>query len=139
MFRIGTAPAAFLLCFALGVQRAAALATTSLNPITIEECRVAGTRSYVSAYRPLELVFTNRAAVAAQEVRFTVQYAGRTVHIVDKGTFSQNVRIDHNFASFYNVRYRGPSANCAVDYVAFADGTTWAATPSSPTPACAAR
>jgi hypothetical protein len=131
MFRIVLVPAGLLLC--LGLQaRVAASAAASPDPVTIEECRVASTRSYVSAYRPLELVFTNRAAVAAKEVRFTVGYGGRREEIVDKGTFSPNVPVDHFFAGFYNVRYQGPFATCAVDSVEFEDGTTWVAAASSP-------
>ena len=68
----------------------------------------------------------------ADEVRFTVEYAGRTEHIIDRGTFSQNVRIDHAFNGFYNARYRGPSPRCTVDYVEFRDESVWMAeSPSS--------
>jgi hypothetical protein len=79
------------------------------------------------------LAFTNRRAMPAQEVRFTVEYGGHTEHIVDRGTFSQNVRIDHSFNGFFNVRYRGPAPSCTVDYVEFQDASVWMA--GSPTAA----
>jgi hypothetical protein len=108
-----------------------AIATFSLNPIVIDECRITNTRSYVSVDKPVVLAFTNRRATPAEEIHFTVRYAGRTEQIVDKGTFSQNVRIDHAFRGFYNQRYQASSPSCAVDYVEFRDGSVWtAATPS---------
>ena len=121
---------------ALLTQGTAALAITSINPVTINDCRISNTRSYVSAYKPIVLVFTNRRAVPADEVRFTVEYGGRTEHVSDRGTFSQNVRIEHAFSGFYNVRYGSPPPNCTVDYVEFRDGTVWTPTPPSPAPAC---
>jgi hypothetical protein len=113
----------------LGLEMA--IAIFSVNPIVIDECRIANSRSYVSAEKPLVLAFTNRQATPADEVRFTVQYAGRTEHVVDRGTFAQNVRIDHAFSGFYNQRYLAESPSCAVDYVKFRDGSVWtAATPA---------
>jgi K+-transporting ATPase KdpF subunit len=109
-----------------------AVIVLSLNPIIIDECRIDNTRSYVSADRPVVLAFTNRQATSADEIRFTVEYAGRTEHIIDRGTFSQNVRIDHAFSGFYNARYRGVPPTCMVDYVEFRDGSSWSATAASP-------
>lgn len=103
------------------------------NPIIIDECRINNAHSYVSADRPLVLAFTNRRATPADEIRFTVKYGDRTEHIVDRGTFSQNVRIDHAFSGFYNERYQGLPPSCTVDYVEFRDGSVWTATtPSGP-------
>jgi hypothetical protein len=120
--------AGFVLAFAcpLLLQPAAAVAATPSDPVDIDACRIASNRGYVSAYKPIELSFTNQGAAPADEVRFTVVYAGRTEQITDRGAFAQNVRIDHAFAGFYNVRYRGPSPSiCRVDYVGFSDGTAW--------------
>ncbi len=111
---------------ALLLQPAAATAATSPVPVDINECRIVGNRAYVSAYKPIVLSFTNRAAVAANIVRFSVVYAGLTERIVDRGTFSQNVRIDHTFEGFYDAPYRGAApSSCRVDYVSFSDGTVW--------------
>jgi hypothetical protein len=109
-----------------------AIIMLSLNPVIIDECRINNTRSYVSANRPLVLAFTSRAATPADEIRFTVEYDGRTEHIVDRGTFSRDVRIDHAFNGFYNARYQGAPPSCTVDYVEFRDGSIWAATAPSP-------
>jgi hypothetical protein len=106
-------------------QGAPALAVSSRTPVVVDDCRITNTRSYVSAFRPLMLAFTNRRATPAEEVRFTVQYGGHTEHIVDRGTFSQNVRIDHSFNGFFNVRYRGTAPSCRVDYVEFEDASVW--------------
>jgi hypothetical protein len=104
----------------------------AVNPVVIEECRIDNTRSYVSADRPLVLAFTNRRATPADEVHVTVRYAGRTEHIVDRGIFSRDVRIDHAFRGFYNARYLAAPPTCTVDYVEFQDGSTWTATAPSP-------
>jgi hypothetical protein len=113
---------------------AAALAVSPRTPVVVDDCRIANTRSYVSAYRPLMLAFTNRRATPAEEVRFTVQYGGHTEHIVDRGIFSQNARIDHSFNGFFNVQYRGPAPSCKVDYVKFQDASVWTAGASSAAP-----
>jgi hypothetical protein len=122
--------------FALPTQAAAALTATSASPIIIEYCRIRNTRSYVSADRSIELAFTNRRAMTADEIRFSVEYAGRTEHIIDKGTFSQIVRIDHACNGFYNARYRAAPPSCSVDYVQFRDGSVWTLGSSSPAPKC---
>jgi hypothetical protein len=104
------------------------IAIMMLSPITIDQCHVANTRSYVSAGKPIALGFTNLRAIPADEIRFRVEYDGRTEQIVDRGTFSQNVRVDHAFSGFYNARYQGPPPSCSVDYVEFGDGTVWTTT-----------
>lgn len=120
---------------ALLLQPAAAMTATLLTPVDINECRIVANRADVSAYKPIVLSFTNRRATAANVVAFTIDYGGQTERIVDRGTFTQNVRIDHAFAGFYNVRYRGPSPSvCRVDYVGFSDGTAWPAPSAAPAP-----
>ncbi|HXB82600.1 MAG TPA: hypothetical protein VNU22_04525 [Candidatus Acidoferrum sp.] len=120
---------------ALLLQPAAATAATSSTPVDIDECRIVGNRADVSAYKPIVLSFTNRRPTAANVVAFTIDYAGRSERIIDRGSFMQNVRIDHAFAGFYNARYRGPSPSlCRVDYVGFADGTAWPTPSAAPAP-----
>lgn len=104
------------------------IAILMVSPIAVDECRVANTRSYVSVGNPLALGFTNLRATPADEVHFSVEYAGRTEHVVDRGTFSQNVRIGHAFSGFFNARYQGAPPSCTIDYVEFADGTVWTTT-----------
>jgi hypothetical protein len=111
---------------ALLLQPAAAKAAPSPGPVAIDQCRIVGNRAFVSAYKPIVLSFTNRRSTAANVVGFTVVYAGLTERIIDRGTFIQNVRIDHTFDGFFDVPYRGPApSSCRVDYVGFSDGTTW--------------
>jgi hypothetical protein len=120
---------------ALLLQPAAANAATSLAPVDINECRIVGNRAYVSAYKPIVLSFTNRRAIPVNVVRFSIAYAGLTERIVDRGTFSQNVRIDHAFDGFFDVRYRGAApSSCRVDFVGFSDGTAWPAPSAAPAP-----
>lgn len=119
------AGAALAASFALVTQRTAASAVTSPSPIAVNDCRISNTRAFVSTYRPVALVFTNHGSVPANEIRFSVEYAGHTEHIIDKGTFAQNVRIEHTFSGFYNVRFDGSSPRCSVDYVEFVDGSVW--------------
>ena len=118
---------------ALLLQPAAATAATSSTPVDIDECRIVGNRADVSAYKPIVLSFTNRRATAANEVRFTVLYAGRIERIIDRGTFVQNIRIEHAFGGFLDVPYRGAApSSCRVDYVGFSDGTAWPAPLADP-------
>ena len=131
---IRNASLALVVWCALLPQVTAALAVTSLSPVVIDDCRISNTRSYVSAFQPVVLAFTNQRATPANEVRFTVEYAGRTEHLVDRGNFSQNVRIEHAFDGFYNARHRDEAPTCRVDYVEFEDASTWAATSPPPAP-----
>ena len=109
----------------------------SPEPVQIEGCRVLNTKSYVSAYKPIVISFTNERPVSANVVSFTITYGERTERVTDKGVFSQGVRIEHAFNGFYNAHYRGPAPNeCTVDYVHFSDGSAW---PAAPAPASTRR
>src|ERR1700674_3803677 len=115
--------------------RTTAFAASS-DPIRIDDCYVVNNRSYVSPYKSLVLTFTNRRAVPADEVHFTVEYAGKTAHITDTGIFSQNIGIHHSFSPFQGSRYHGKLPDsCTVDYVHYSDSTLW--TPQSPAPTAA--
>jgi hypothetical protein len=120
---------------ALLVQVCAAEAAISPDPIEINQCRIVANRAYVAAYKPIVLSFTSRRPMAATVVAFTIDYAGRTERIIDEGTFTQNVRIDHAFDGFYDAPYRGATpSSCRVDYVRFSDGTAWRAPSAAPAP-----
>lgn len=96
------------------------------TPIAITQCVVNSSQMSASPYRVLTLTFTNRDAVAADDARFTIEYAGQVVHVRDSGTFSSAVPIHANFNALRNTSYRGSAPQaCTVDYVHFADGTTW--------------
>lgn len=125
-------------CAAQGTCGAAPVGV-STDPIAINGCRIVAGRSFVSAYKPIVLAFTNRSASSADLVRFSVVYAGRVERITDKGTFLQNVRIEHAFDGFYNVPYAGPTpSSCRVEYVDFSDGSAWTASPA-PAPSTSER
>jgi hypothetical protein len=74
------------------------------------------------ATRSLQISFVNHSPVAAKAVRFIIRYGGATQTIDDRGTFSQNVAIEH---SFDPSSVNSGSAQCEVASVTFADGTTW--------------
>ena len=71
--------------------------------------------------------------MSANEVRFIVVYDGRTAHITDSGTFSQNVAIDHAFKAFdFPVYYGLLPERCDVEYVRYSDGMEWTPSASNP-------
>jgi|SRR5580698_4625322 hypothetical protein len=98
-----------------------------LAPVTIEDCRLLHARSYVSAFRPVVLSFTNRRTTPATAIRIRVEYGGRTEEITDEGRFAENVRIDHAFSGFYNATFSAAPPECSVREVEFADGSVWTA------------
>ena len=103
----------------------------SPEPVHTEGCRILNTKSYISAYKPIIISFTNERPVSADVVSFTIKYGERTERVTDKGVFSQGVRIEHAFNGFYNAQYRGPApTGCTVDYVHFSDGSAWPAVPA---------
>ena len=76
------------------------------------------------ALNSLQISFVNHAPVAVKDVKFLVSYRGASETIDDRGTFSQNVAIEHNFDPSADLFGNG-AANCLVASVTFADGTTW--------------
>ena len=84
-------------------------------------------------YTQVAITFRNRRAMPANEVQFIVVYDGRTAHITDRGTFSQNVAIDHAFNAFdFPVYYGLLPERCDVEYVRYSDGMTWTPSASNP-------
>jgi hypothetical protein len=74
----------------------------------------------------IRIAFVNRSARVADRVRFLVNYRGEVEHIIDAGTFSPHVTIDHTFGNFSGFAYLGPRPNvCRVVGVRFVDGTVW--------------
>ncbi len=111
-------------------QGGPALAASSSDPIRIDDCHIMNSRFYALSHRSLALTFTNRRLVPANEVHFTVEYAGRVAHITDTGTFSTNIGIHHAFDAFPSSLYYSYGSwpeNCTVDYVHYSDSSLWAA------------
>jgi hypothetical protein len=77
----------------------------------------------------LRIAFINRGPQVASRVAFLVNYRGDVQHVIDAGTFSPNVTIDHTFADvFSGYAYIGSKPNaCTVRVVRFSDGSTWRA------------
>jgi hypothetical protein len=64
-------------------------------------------------------------------VRFGIKIEDETASLRDVGTFSPGVTIHHKFQDFSGrtkfIFAHEPQPKCSVQYVKFADGTTWSA------------
>ena len=119
----------------------AASAQTS-PPIAITDCSVQqyhpvsgpfwypwGPRVFGSIYTDgLRIAYVNKTQKVADRVAFVVNYRGDVEHVVDVGTFSPGVTIDHSFGQFSGLAFLGSRPNvCRVAAVRYTDGTTWRA------------
>lgn len=77
----------------------------------------------------ITISFVNTSATVADRVVFGVNYRGDFERVIDAGTFSPNVTIDHTFADvFSGYAYLGSRPNsCSVRVVRFKDGSIWRA------------
>jgi hypothetical protein len=75
----------------------------------------------------LQVACTNDSRIPAREVDFGLVSRNSMIAIVkDVGTFSQGVRIDHEFSVDPEIFPIGTAfPNCAVLRVKYADGTEW--------------
>jgi hypothetical protein len=124
VFRAGIA---LLVCLAASsfADAAPARAVSASGAVQVLECRIYNRLSYVDPYRPVTITFVNRGDVSVDAVRFTIEYAGRTATLVDRGTFSKDVTIEHAFRAFWNVPYAGAAPQkCVVDSVHYAGDTS---------------
>jgi hypothetical protein len=79
----------------------------------------------------LRIAFINRSPQTAVRVAFRVNYRGAEENIIDAGTFSSGVNIDHTFGEFTGFAWLGPKPNeCRVVAVRFSDGSVWHASGS---------
>jgi hypothetical protein len=78
---------------------------------------------------PLEIKFTNESEKTATTIRFGIHMEGETASIRDVGTFSPGITIHHKFQDFSGrtkfIFSSEPQPKCSVQYVKFADGSTW--------------
>ena len=76
----------------------------------------------------VRISFTNRAAVSATEVEFSVVSHGVVLQkIVDKGTFAPGTQINHRFLLTRQVFPKDDAALCQVQRVTFSNHTSWTA------------
>jgi hypothetical protein len=116
----------------------AAFAQTA--PISIQSCTVLQAQRVHQYWYPwgpavpvgapyadgIRIVYMNVAPKVANRVAFSVNYRGDMQRIVDAGTFSPNVKIDHTFGNFSGDAYLGPRPNtCTARAVRFVDGSVW--------------
>ncbi len=74
----------------------------------------------------IRIVYMNTAPKPANRVAFVVNYRGDVQRIIDAGTFSPNVKIDHTFGNFSGDAYLGPRPNaCTARAVRFVNGSVW--------------
>jgi hypothetical protein len=88
-------------------------------------------RDFGSIYTDgLHIAYVNKSRLTASRVVFSVNYRGDVEHVVDAGTFSPGVTIDHTFGQFTGLAFLGQRPNsCRVAAVRFTDGTAWRAVP----------
>lgn len=98
----------------------------TIGPMQIVHCVVNRRLGYVDPYESLSITFINRRDAPADDVHFVVQYAGHTAQLDDRGAFSKDVKIEHVFRAFWNLRFAGSEpTSCVADYVHFRDGSSW--------------
>jgi len=110
-------------------------AYTGTSPVSVASCSLepaAPAISFpfgppsVSGSASTAISFENEAPATVASVTFAVTDGRTTSQIVDKGTFSSGVSIDHSFITpeFQN---DVSDVTCSVQSVAFTDGSTWQA------------
>jgi hypothetical protein len=128
----------FITFLALSAAIAAAptqSAYTGIQPVQVASCSVTAASPAISVpfgtteapqVAQTAISFVNQAPSAIAAVTFSVSDGRTTSQIVDKGTFSSGVAIDHSFVTpeFGNDL---AGVSCSVQSVAFTDGSTWQA------------
>jgi hypothetical protein len=108
-------------------------AYTGAPPIQVASCSVVKASAAIpgSYFGPivrnvgsLNVSFVNREAKPITKVAFTVNGEKTTLTVVDEGTFSTGVVINHTFPE---PALTDENVSCIVESVAFADGSIWAA------------
>jgi prepilin-type processing-associated H-X9-DG protein len=110
-------------------------AYTGFGPVAIATCTLKAEWTYdqvgggdavmfVPKYEGenLTIQFSNSTSQVISSVNFAVTDGLNTQQIVDRGTFSPGIAIDHSFQSNLTDE---DNAQCRVSNVAFADGSTW--------------
>jgi hypothetical protein len=120
VYRAGIALVACLATLLFGSANARAVVSAA-GPVAVLQCSIHRRMGYVAPFHSATITFVNRGDVSLDEVRFTLNYAGRTTTLVDRGTFAKGVTIEHAFSAFWNVPYAGATPQrCVVDSVHYA-------------------
>ena len=128
----------FIAALALAATVAAApvqTAYTGSEPVRVASCSLTPAAPAIPMpYGPFStptgastaISFVNQAPATVSAVTFVVSDGRTTSQIVDKGTFSSGIAIDH---SFITPEFQNDVSNvtCSVKSVAFTDGSLWQA------------
>lgn len=103
------------------------LAMSAPSPVSLATCDVSSQQTALPAiddaspttfeYSFLHVNFTNVQSRTISRIQFTLDDG---TNVTDRGTFSQNVAIDHSF-DIGSAR----ASSCRVTAVTFTDGTSW--------------
>ena len=122
---------ALAVCFGispLGASYALAAAAPVPSPLVFTGSRVSHAKASLSPV--LYVHYTNKGSVTADEVRFTADLGpGNTPQtFVAKGAFAPGVSIAHTYPLAAHAHQGTPAVpKVSVQFVHFADGTTWQA------------
>lgn len=101
-------------------------------PIQIEDCVAGGTGGAIisESDRRFKVVFTNEGRIAADLIKFRIDFGTESLAIRDVGTFAPGVTITHVFKKRGGNIYASPlfapaKLRCSVDAVHFKDGSEW--------------
>lgn len=124
--------ATLLLAAVLSPAQPSTEAYTAVEPLKVAGCSVVAhgpiPGSYfgpiVSRIPSLNISFVDRNLKPITKIEFAVSDGNTTIPVVDEGTFSTGVVINHTFSE---PALTGRDVSCVVRSVAFADGSTWTA------------
>ncbi|HTX56861.1 MAG TPA: hypothetical protein VMD47_07135 [Candidatus Acidoferrales bacterium] len=126
--------ASLLLSAALDAAAPTQSAYLSTSPVQVAACSIDETPAVDLPFGSglpesdpqTAISFVNTDQRPISSVVFEVSDGTHTSRIVDKGTFSTGIAINHSYAT-PEFGYALGGVNCKVQAVAFADGSTWQA------------
>jgi hypothetical protein len=108
-------------------------AYTATAPVSVASCALNFTPNIPQPFgastpgtESLSISFVNQDSKSISSVAFNVSDGNTTSRIVDKGTFSNGVQINHEYAA-PQFGADVSDVTCSIQSVAFADGSTWQA------------
>jgi len=115
---------------AAGTASAADNRANAGAPVTISVCSGGISSVEFVEIASYDVTFRNRSSVAADEVRLSARYGRHEKRATFdvKGSFPPGVDVSRHLRRTVNgglFAYRSDQNDCFVDYVHFADGTSW--------------